>query len=51
MKLRAEFHPKSISLGITISKKHVAISLLIITIHILFDSDDPTDTKQRMKKP
>ncbi len=49
MKLKAETHFRSISIGWTISKKHFSISLLIITIHILFDGEGP-DTEKITKE-
>jgi hypothetical protein len=47
MKLKAETHFRNISIGVTFSKKHFSISLLIITIHILFNGEGPDTEKTR----
>lgn len=51
MKLRAEWHPKRILLGVIVSENRVDIGLGIFTIHITFyKHDDPNETQRRIKK-
>lgn len=50
MKLKLQYHPNDRIFGLTITKKHIEIALIIITLHILFDGEDQTETQRRIKK-